>query len=107
LSINASFGIAQFLISSAEIKESYMESKHLIVKCVLKIEDKIIDTNTLIDCGATEIACIDKDFIRHHGLQRKELREARELEVVDGRPIISGMITIIVKHDLGIMGYRE
>jgi hypothetical protein len=66
LSVNASFGISQFSIQSAEIKEFSMESKHLIVKCSLKIGDKLIDTHALIDCGATGIAFIDKDFVHHH-----------------------------------------
>jgi hypothetical protein len=37
LSVNARFGISQFSIQSAEIKESSMERKHLVVKCSLKI----------------------------------------------------------------------
>jgi hypothetical protein len=66
VSVKASFGISQFSNQSAEIKESSMESKHLVVKCSLKIENKLIDTHALIDCGATGIAFIDKDFVRHH-----------------------------------------
>ena len=87
LTVNASVDISQFSISRAEIKESSMESKHLIVKCSLKIGEKKVDTHALIDCGATGIAFIDKDFVRHHQLQEKELIESRELEVIDGRPI--------------------
>jgi hypothetical protein len=107
LSVNASFGISQFSIQSAEIKESSMESKHLVVKCSLKIEDKIIDTHALIDCVATGIAFIDKDFVRHHQIQEKELKDPRELEVIDGRPIESGAITTMAKLDLGIRGHQE
>ena len=107
MSVNASFGISQFSIQSAEIKESSMESKHLVVKCSLKIEDKIIDTHALIDCGATGIAFIDKDFVRHHQIQEKELKDPRELEVIDGRPIESGTITTMAKLDLGIRGHQE
>ncbi len=71
-----------------------MDSKHLVVKCSLKIEDKIIDTHALIDCGATGIAFIDKDFVHHHQLQEKEVKESRELEVKDGRPIESGTVPL-------------
>ena len=71
--VKSRFGISQFSISSAEIKESLMESKHLVVKCSLKIGDRLIDTHALIDCGATGIAFVDKDFVRHHQLEEKEL----------------------------------
>jgi hypothetical protein len=101
LSVNASFGISQFSGQSAEIKESSMKSKHLVVKCSLKIGGKFIDSHALIDCGATGIAFIDKDFVRHHQLEETELKESRELEFIDGRPIESGTITTMAKLDLG------
>jgi hypothetical protein len=107
LSVNTSFCISQFSIQSAEIKESSMESKHLVVKCSLKIGDKLIDTHTLIDCGATGIAFIDKDFVRHHQLEERKLKESRELEVIGGRPIESGIITPMAKLDLGIREHQE
>jgi hypothetical protein len=55
-----------------------MESKYLVVKYSLKIGDKIIDTHALIDCGATGIALIEKDFVCHHQLTEQELRESRQ-----------------------------
>lgn len=100
--MNASFGMSQFSISIAEIKETFMDSKHLVMKYSLKVEEKIIDTHALIDCGATGIAFIDKDFVRNYGLHEKEQKETRELEVMDGRPIESGTITTMAKLDLGI-----
>jgi predicted aspartyl protease len=84
-----------------------MESKHLVVKCSLKIGDKVVDTHALIDCGATGIAFIDKDFVRHHQLEEKKLKESRELEVIDGRPIESGTITTMAKLKLGIRGHQK
>jgi hypothetical protein len=53
-----------------------MESKHLVVKCSLKIRDAIIDTHALINCGATGIAFVDKDFVYHRQLEEKELGES-------------------------------
>jgi hypothetical protein len=79
-----------------------MESKYLVVKCSLKVEEKIINTHALIDCGATGIAFIDKDFVRHYQLEEKEIRESRELEVIGGRPIKSCTITTMAKMNLGI-----
>ena len=84
-----------------------MESKHLVVKCLLKIKDKVINTHALIDCGATGIAFVDKDFVHYHGLEEKELKESRELEVIDGTPIESGTITTMAKLELGIKGHQE
>jgi hypothetical protein len=84
-----------------------MESKHLVVKCSLKIGDKFIDTHALMDCGATGIAFIDNNFVRHHQLEEKKLKESRELEVIDRRPIESGTITTLAKLELGIRGHQE
>jgi hypothetical protein len=64
--VKSYFGISQFLISSAEIEESLMETKHRVVKCSLKIGDKIIDKHNLINCRATGIAFVDKDCVHHH-----------------------------------------
>jgi hypothetical protein len=107
LSVNTGFGISQFSIQSTEIKESSMVRKHLVVKYSLKIGDRTIDTHALIHCGATGIAFIDKDCVRHHQLEEKELRESRELEVIDGRPIELGTITTMAKLNLGIRGHQE
>jgi hypothetical protein len=100
--VKSRFGISQFSIGSAEIKESLMESKHLVVKCLRKIGDRLIDTHVSIDCGATGIAFVDKDFVRHHQLEEKLLPESRELEVIDRGPIESGTITTMGKLNIGI-----
>jgi hypothetical protein len=50
-----------------------MESKHLVVKYLLNNRNRSIDTHVLIDCGATGIACVDKDFVHHHQSEEKEL----------------------------------
>jgi hypothetical protein len=50
---------------------------------------------------------VDKDFVRHHQLEEKELREPRELEVIDGRPIESGTITTIAELNIGIRSHQE
>jgi hypothetical protein len=102
LTVNASFGISQFSIQSAEITESSMESKYLVVKYSLKIEGKIIDTHAVIDCRATGIAFIENDFICHHRLKEQELTESRELEVIERRPIESGTIPTMAKLNLGL-----
>jgi hypothetical protein len=99
--------MSQFSVQSAEIKESSMERKYFVVKCSLKVGNKTIYNHALIDCGATGIPFIDKEFVRHHQLKEKELKESRELEVIDGRPIESGTITSMAKLDSGIQGHQE
>ena len=84
-----------------------MDSKHFVVKYSLKIKDKVIQIHTLIDCGATGIVFVDKDFICHYELEEKELKDIRELEVIDRRPIKSGTITTIAKISLRIRGHQE
>jgi hypothetical protein len=84
-----------------------MESKHCVVKCSLKIGDRIIDMLMLIDCGAMGIAFVDKDFVHHHQLEERELQESRELEVINGRPIESGTITTMAKLNIEIRSHQE
>jgi hypothetical protein len=50
-----------------------MERKHLVVTCSLKIEDRIIDTHTLICCTAMGMVSVDQDLVHHHQLEEKEL----------------------------------
>ena len=56
-----------------ELKESAIECKYFIVKYSLKIKDKIVQTHALIDCGATEIAFVDKDFVDQYWLEEKDI----------------------------------
>ena len=90
-----------------EIKESIIESKHLIVKCFLNIKDKIIQTHTIIGCGATGIIFVNQDFVCYYQLKENELKETRQLELINGRPIEPGMITIFAELELGIKEYQE
>jgi hypothetical protein len=84
-----------------------METKHLVVKFWLKIEDKIIDTHTFINCRDNRIAFIDKDIVHHDQFKEQELNKLRELEVIDGRHIESGTITTMAKLNLGIRGRHK
>ena len=70
-SVVSSFGISQFLIKSVELKESVKESKYFIVKCSLKIKEKIVQTHAIIDFGATGIAFVDKEFVYYYERRKK------------------------------------
>jgi len=71
------------------------------------VNNREIPTHALIDWGATGIACMDQDFARHHQIPLQELREKRQVEVIDGRPIESGDITHIAKVAMKIQDHRE
>ena len=66
-----------------------------------------IPTHALIDCGATGIAFIDQHFACHHQIPLQELKEKKQVEVIDRRPIESGDITHIAKVGMKIQGHGE
>ena len=84
-----------------------MEGKHFVVSCSLTIGNKIIHTHALIDCGATGISFVDKDFAHHHQLPLKTLKTPRSLEVIDGRPVSSGDITQLTNIPFSIQEHHE
>jgi hypothetical protein len=75
------------------MKQFSMESKHLVVKYSLKIGERIIKIQTFIDCRATRIVIVQIDFVCHHQLEGNKSNQSRELEVISGRPIKSGIFT--------------
>jgi hypothetical protein len=63
-------------------------------------------THALIDCGATVIALMDQDFACHHQIPLQELKEKKQVEVINGRPIESGYITHITKVGIPIQEHK-
>ena len=97
-------------VSGFALKEEPMESldgHHLIVKCTIEDSFRKLKSHSLVDCGASGFAFIDKDYAHHHNLPLHSLKEPRHLEVIDGRPIDSGDITHVVKVGLNINGHYE
>jgi hypothetical protein len=84
-----------------------MEGKHLVITCSLTVNNEEIPTHALIDCGATGIAFMDRDFACHHRIQLQEIKEKKEVEVIDGRPIESGDITHIAKVGMQTQEHKE
>jgi hypothetical protein len=84
-----------------------MEGKHLVITCSLTVNNQEIPTYALIDCGATGIAFMDQDFARHHQIPLQELKEKKQVEVIDGRPIESRDITHIAKVGMKIQEHKE
>ena len=80
-----------------------MEGDHLVVACQLACDSSsAISSHALIDNGATGFAFMDKDFAGHHQFPLIPLKKPCTLEVIDGRPIASGMITHLVPAKLQI-----
>jgi len=84
-----------------------MEGKHVVITCTLTVNNQEIPTHALIDCGATGIAFMDHDFAHHQGIPLQELKEKKQVEVIEGRPIESGDITHIASAGMKIQDHRE
>ena len=107
LNVLKCFGISRLSVSKVEVLEGSMEGKHLVITCTLTVNNQKIPTHVLIDCGATGIAFMDQDFARHHQIPLQELKEKKQVEVIDGRPIESGDITHIAKVGMNIQKHEE
>jgi hypothetical protein len=101
------FRISRLSVSKVEVLEGSMAGKHLVITCSLTANNQAIPTHALIDCGATDIAFMDQDFARHHQIPLQELKEMKQVEVIDGRPIESGDITHIAKVGMQIQEHKE
>ena len=101
------FGISCHSVTKVEVLEGSMEGKHLVITCTLTVNDREIPTHALIDCRATGIAFMDQDFARHHQIPLQELKEKRQVEVINGRPTESGDITHVAKVGIMIQDHQE
>jgi hypothetical protein len=50
---------------------------------------------------------MDQDFARHHNIHLQELKERRQVEVIDGRTIQSGDITHLAQVGMKIRDHKE
>ena len=102
------FGIVCLSVSKVEVLEGSLEGKHLVITCTLSLNDQEVPTHVLINCGATGITFMDRDFACHHQIRAfEQLMEQKQVEVIDGRPIQSGEITHIAKVGMKIQDCRE
>lgn len=91
-----------------QLSSLHTDQAHLLLSCTL-IEDAsaLIQTNVMLDSGATGKGFIDESFAHSNKLTLYELRNRRRLNVVDGRPSSAGDITHVVKLHMEIKGHRE
>ena len=90
-------------MSEKAVEERELEGDHLVVACQLaRDSSSVVSSYALIDNSATGFASMDEDFARRHQFPLIPLKKPRTLEVIDGRPIASGMITHLVRAKLQI-----
>ena len=90
------------------LEEELLDGCHIVVS--VKLDDKsnkFFSSYTLVDCNATGYALIDEEFMRDHNLPLYKLKTPHLLEVIDGRPIESGLITYLTWVQMSIDGYQE
>jgi len=78
------FCVSHLSLSKLEVLVGSMEGIHLVITFTLTMNNQEIHTHTLVDCGATGIPFIDKDFACHHQIPLVELKEQNLVEVIDG-----------------------
>ena len=84
-----------------------MDESHIVISTQIQDEPSLISTHALVDCGATGFAFIDEEFARDHNFPLFKLKKPHCLEVIDGRPIESGLITHMTKLKMTIAGHQE
>ena len=84
-----------------------LEEDHFVTPCTLATRGTQIHTRSLIDCGSTAYAFLDHTFAQKNKIDMFPLREARELTVVDGRPISSGPVTHLAIASLRLGSHQE
>jgi len=90
-----------------EVEECELVGEHLFVAATLRNGDHSIQTPAMIDTGATGFAFINENFVRQHKFPRYSLNPARDLQVIDGRPIEPGQITHLTKISCQIQDHTE
>ena len=91
----SNLSISSFSVASISLEESLLAGRHLVVSITISFNGKTIPTPALVDCGATGIVFIDKDFVSHNEIPISHLKTRRQIDVLDGRPISFGDITDI------------
>ena len=100
--------ISSLSLQSQVLEEELLDGGHIVVS--VKLDDKsnkIFSSYALIDCGATGYAFVDEEFAHDHNLPLYKLKTPCLLEVINGRPIESGLITHLTRLQMSIDGHQE
>ena len=99
--------VSSVALQSTVLEEDMLDGDHIVVAIELKNNPFQVSSHAFVDCGASGYAFVDEDFARDHQFPLFKLKKPRQLEVIDGRPIESGLITYITKLPLSIGGHNE
>ena len=99
--------IGSCALSEKVLEERELEGDYLVVACQLTHDSSTISSHALIDNGASGFAFMDEDFARRHQIPLIPLKTPHPQEVIDRRPIASGMITHLVRAKLQIRQHVE
>jgi len=89
------------------LEEELLDGTHIVISVELNDGISQIPTHALVDRGATCYAFADEKFVRDHNLPLFKLTTPRTLEVIDGRPIESSIITHLTKLSMNINGHKK
>lgn len=85
-----------------------MDADALVIPISLSASASVsVQSYALTDSGASAMAFIDESFARQQGLKLQPLRHSRNLNVVDGRSIVSGALTHKVTTKMSIRNHEE
>ena len=85
-----------------------MDEDHIVV--LVKLDNKsnkFFSSYALVDCSATSYAFVDEEFLRYHNLLLYKLKTLHSLEVIDSRPMESGLIIYLTWLWMSIDGHQE
>ena len=82
-----------------------LDSHHLIIKCTIEHSSRCLDIYSLVDCGASGFAFIDKDYAQLNNLPLHSIKDPCRLLVIDSRPIDCGNTTHVAKVGVDINGH--
>ena len=95
-------------LSDRPVEDEHLEGEHLVVACQLSHDSfNAIPCFTLLDDGATGFAFMDEAFAHRYQFPLIPLKKPCDLEVIDGRLVVSGQITHIVRAKLQIRNHVE
>ncbi len=79
----------------------------MVISCTLRYAQSRIPALTLIDCGASAYAFIDKSFAQQYNFPQHQLKYPRRLQGFDGQPALTGNITHVVETTMAIGNHIE
>ena len=93
----------------SHIDEELLDGNHIVISTQIKDDSSNtnITTHALVDCGATGYAFVDEEFASDQNFPLFKIKKPCCLEVIDGRPIESGLITYMTKLNMTIAGHKE